>query len=310
MIDKKITQKCSGGNIRPPRVFDDIADECDDKGARIRAWVFTVNNYTEENYTEVCNLKYKYLIVGREIGKKNGTPHLQGYIEFKDGKTFSRMKKLIPRAWLGIRKGTPEQASDYCKKDCHFFEDGTISKQGARQDLIELKERIFEGESVCKIAIENPILYHQYGRTLNYLEDLRMRKLHRSEMTQGYWIYGSTGTGKSEIAFENYSCDTHYIWKYDNGWNDGYCQQDTVIIDEFRGQIKFSELLSMCDKHPNCFISRRCREPLPFISKKVIITSSLHPKDVFKNLSINDSMDQLYRRFKIFCSDTDEISLN
>ena len=168
---------------------------------------------------------------------------------------------------------------------------------------MEMKNRIFNGETVANITLENPIMYHQYGRTLNYIEDLRMRNLFRTEMTVGYWIYGSTGTGKSEIAFENYKPDTHYIWKYDNGWNDGYCQQETVIIDEFRGQLKFSELLMMCDKHANCFVSRRCREPLPFISKRIIITSSLHPSDVYNNLAASDSMEQLYRRFKIICSD-------
>ena len=128
----------------------------------IRAWVFTVNNYTEENYTEVLKLEYKYLCVGREVGAKNGTPHLQGYIEFKDGKTFTKMKKLLPRAWLGIRKGTPEQASDYCKKESQYFEDGTISKQGARKDLMEMKNRIFNGDefkyslNLCRDRITYP----------------------------------------------------------------------------------------------------------------------------------------------------------
>jgi len=30
------------------------------------------------------------------------------------------------------------------------------------------------------------------------------------------------------------------------------------------------------------------------------VTSALHPREVFKNLSANDSMEQIYRRFKIY----------
>jgi len=245
--------------------------------------------------------------VGREVGE-SGTPHLQVYIEFNEGISMSQLKKRLLCKTLHCepRYGTAEQASDYCKKDGDYFEKGSLSKQGARQDLCELKDKILNGSSVADIAMDNPVVYHQYGRTLNFIEDLKMRKLHRSEMTLGYWIYGSTGTGKSEMVFENYHPDTHYIWKYDNGWNDGYAQQDIVIIDEFRGQLRFSELLAMCDKHPNCFVNRRGREPLPFISKKVIITSSLHPSEIFTKLAKNDSMKQLYRRFKIFCSDKNE----
>lgn len=301
MKKEKITQKCPGGNIRPPGTWNDVEiDEDFDGTARYRAWVFTLNNYTEDEYNMICDMKYKYLIVGREVGKKNGTPHLQGHIEFKDGKSFTKMKKLLPRAWLGVRKGTPEQASDYCRKECQYFENGTMSKQGARRDLDDLRNRIMDGTSVCEIALENPIYFHQYGRTLNYLEDLRMRKLHRSEMTLGIWYFGNTGCGKSHKAFENFNTNTHYVWKYDNNWNDGYEQQDTVIIDEFRGQMPMNNLLTMVDKHPNCYVSRRNREPLPFISKKVIVTSSMEPKDIWTKLAEEDKLDQLYRRFKIY----------
>lgn len=74
--------------------------------------------------------------------------------------------------------------------------------------------------------------------------------------------------------------------------------QETVIINEFRGGILFSELLELVDKWPKQ-VRRRNREPLPFISKNVIITSALHPKDVYHNISENDSFAQLERRFEI-----------
>ena len=116
-------------------------------------------------------------------------------------------------------------------------------------------------------------------------------------MTEGIWYYGETGCGKSEKAFENYNPSTHY--KYTEEWWDGYTGQDTLIIDELRGDtLRFREILALVDKHPH-YVKRRCREPIPFLAKQVIITSALHPKDIFTNLNADDKLDQLYRRFKI-----------
>jgi len=118
-------------------------------------------------------------------------------------------------------------------------------------------------------------------------------------MTEGIWYIGETGAGKSHKAFEGYSPETHYVYPYDNDWCDGYMQQETMIINEFRGQIPYSRLLELVDKWPAA-LRRRGREPMPFLSKRIIVTSKMHPRDVYKNLSEHDTLDQLIRRFKIF----------
>lgn len=258
---------------------------------------FTLNNYTEEEYETIKNWSCKYLVVGKEVGE-NGTPHLQGYVEWKSSKLLSTLKNLNNRIHWERRQGTALQASTYCKKDNDFIEIGTISSQGKRTDLIELKEKIFEGKAVDEVVLEDPHTYHLYGRTLNKIEELALRKKFRTEQTIGEWYYGETGVGKSHKAFEGFHPDTHYVYPYDNGWWDGYKGQDIVIINDFRGQISYGELLNLVDKWPHQ-VRRRNREPLPFISKKVIITSSIHPDMVYKNLSKEDKLDQLYRRFKI-----------
>jgi hypothetical protein len=118
-------------------------------------------------------------------------------------------------------------------------------------------------------------------------------------MTKAEWIYGSTGTGKSHYAFNNYSPDTHYLYPNDGGWWDGYTGQEIVIINEFRGGIMYSELLELLDKWPKT-VRRRGREPVPFLAKLVIITSSLHPKNIYQGvLEKDDSIDQLLRRIKV-----------
>lgn len=259
---------------------------------------WTLNNYNDEDVETIKNWDCKYLIFGREIGE-NETPHLQGYVEWKSSKKFSTLKNLHNKIHWEKRMGSPSEAANYCKKqDKNYFEKGIISSQGERTDLNEIKESILNGKKVDEIALEKPIIYHQYGRTLNKIEDLVMRKNHRKNITKGMWIYGSTGTGKSTKAYENYDESTHFDLINDRGWWDGYHQQENVIINDFRGWIDYDMLLKIVDWTP-LKVPRRGREPMPFTSKFVYITSSLHPKDVYCNRHDRDSIEQLYRRFRI-----------
>lgn len=275
-----------------------------DRGSR--DWCFTYNNYTEEGEKQLKEASiFTYIIFGHEICPTTGTPHLQGYFEMKDAKTVTALtKKYLPK---GVRldraKGTAEENKKYCSKEGKdIFEKGKPKEQGKRSDLETLANEIRNGRSVDNICVERPHLYHQYGRTLHRLEDIYLRDQFRKWMTTCDWYYGPTGIGKSHKAFENFDPKKCYVWKDDNGWQDGYTGQETVIINEFRGEITYKKLLELIDKHP-CEVKRRGREPAPFLAKHIIITSSLHPKEVYHNLSVNDRLEQLERRVKIYTKD-------
>lgn len=94
-----------------------------------RFWCFTVNNPTEADGQHIEEAHDKgqleYLVIGREVGAE-GTPHLQGYLILKKQGRMSAVRKMLPRAHLEQAKGTPEQASDYCKKDCDYREWGVL----------------------------------------------------------------------------------------------------------------------------------------------------------------------------------------
>lgn len=160
--------------------------------------------------------------------------------------------------------------------------------------------------SVDQIAEEYPMLFHQYGRTLSKLEDIALRKRSRQWMTQGIWYWGPTGVGKSHQAFKDFDPSTHYVWKNDKGWQDGYTGQETVIINDFRGELPYNELLQLVDKWPHT-LSRRGREPVPFLAKTVIITSSLPPEDCYRRRAAEDSIEQLNRRFIVKEMDAAEV---
>lgn len=271
--------------------------------SRTRGYCFTLNNYTTSDVSRLSSVidlprpLVIYLVFGEETAPTTGTPHLQGFIYFKNAQDFNAVKKVLgPTAHIEVMKGTPEQASTYCKKDGKYYEFGVSPNQGKRSDLEEVYQQVRDGVDIDTIVMENPDAYNRAHRVLNRMEDIVMRKKRRTERTLGEWVYGGTGTGKSHYAFSHQDA---YVYPYDNGWWDSYKQQDVVIFDEFRGQIPFNELLRIVDIHPNYSVRRRGREPMPFTSKKVIITSALPPWEVYKNLDQGDSLAQLYRRFTI-----------
>lgn len=295
--------------------------------SKCRAFVFTINNYTDEVVEALHSYECRYLVYGKEVGE-SGTPHLQGYVEHKDALTYSAFNKKLglkkggPFASCKKREGTPKQAAGYCKKGkeelqtrdgtssyCQFYENpsktwdgferGTISEQGQRTDIQEVINDIMEGNTIPdEICVNDAMFYHQYGRTCNKAFDILKRKQFRNWMTEGIWYHGPTYAGKSHQAFEGYSPDTHYIWSnYERLQT--YKGQEIIIINELRRHdISYSFLLQLIDKWP-MYIPYKGEEPYPLLAKKVIITSSLPPTKIFDSLDKDDNINQLLRRINV-----------
>lgn len=104
-----------------------------------RYWVFTLNNYTEEEEAFIrASVEREdtlaYLAYGREVGE-NGTPHLQGHLELTKRQTLRQVKALLsPRVHLEIRRGTFQESEDYCSKDgdFHSFGERVLFRTGNR----------------------------------------------------------------------------------------------------------------------------------------------------------------------------------
>jgi len=242
-----------------------------------------------------------YMGYGNETCPTTGKKHRQGVVIWKSPCTIAAKAKKWG-CYFGSMKGTVKQAVAYCKKEGDYHEWGRIPAPGTRTDLSVIARQIKEGKKVDDIMRDDPNVYHMYKRTFKDIEDYEMRQKFRTEMTEGIWIYGPTGSGKSHYALRDYTPSTHFLFRDDNGWWDGYQGQDTVVINDFRGGIKYSEMLQIVDKWPY-FVKRRGREPMPFLSKKVIVTSSVRPEECYSNVYGNDSIDQLLRRFKVYTMD-------
>lgn len=99
-----------GGNTKTPTVNP------------AKRWCFTLNNYTEEEYetiNHICSKICTYHIIGKEVGEQ-GTPHLQGYLEFKTKARPKSKFKFTNKIHWEKAKGTRESNELYCKKGGNY----------------------------------------------------------------------------------------------------------------------------------------------------------------------------------------------
>ena len=273
-------------------------------GKGTRAFVITNWNCNTAEWYEKNKLQVRFVAFGDEVCPQTGRKHHQCFVYYHNQRSDSVKNLGIIGSEFGDihcyvkpMKGNFVQNESYCSKEKLYTKLGDEPKQGFRGDIKETVDEIVKRNiDVDTIALEDPAFYHQYGRTLREVEAIALRKRWRTEMTEGIWYQGPTGVGKSHRAFNGYNPDTHFIKNIEDDWWDGYKGQEIVIINEFRGQIRYGELLDLIDKWPKT-VKWRNREPVPFLAKKVIITSSKHPSEIYSNF--DDKLDQLYRRIKI-----------
>lgn len=97
---------------------------------RARRWTLTINNPVYEDkrtYFNTLTLECHKYIFALETGK-SGTPHIQGYVSFKNAKSFSAMKKKYPTAHIEAAKGDEKSNFKYCSKDGDYITNMTFDE--------------------------------------------------------------------------------------------------------------------------------------------------------------------------------------
>lgn len=251
-------------------------------------WVFTINNWDDATVDRLRQLgadasRTKYLVFGYETAPTTGTQHLQGFITFAKRTTMANAKANISeRSYLAIARGSPAQASKYCKKDDNNYEEfGQITGgQGSRTDLQNASIMARDGKSLREIFYEYPdtvVKYHSGLRTGISLS--RTREKDRVPEIKVLW--GETGTGKSRRVREWVSEDELYNHT-GTSWFDHYNGELAVLFDDFDGSwFKLHYLLKLLDRYKmwapikGAFVLWNPRH--------IYITSNLHPEDWYPN---------------------------
>jgi len=142
-------------------------------------------------------------------------------------------------------------------------------------------------QRVLDVIQSNPNMWRSV-RALLAVRLLAMPK--RSIRTQLYYFWGSTGTGKTTAA----SRAGDVYWHDGSSWWDNYDQQETVIVDEYRGSFPVQMLLKLGDGTP--FKVPVKGGYVEFNSARVVFCSNLSPGEaVFKY--DGPTNDALARRF-------------
>jgi len=252
-----------------------------------KTWVFTLNNYTQDEYSAICSKlssSCSYAIVGKEVGS-NGTPHLQGYLRSRTQLDCARLKQdlLNSRCHVEKARGAAGVNRQYCSKDGDYWESGKCPgvKVGKSRDELatEFVSRMAGGaDGLRTFADDNPGTYLFSGHNMlrNYL---RCQPAISRPDVSVEWHWGPPGAGKSRYAHEQ--LPNAYIKDPRTKWWNGYQLESEVIIDDFGPNgIDINHLLRWFDRY-KCFVEVK-GDMIPLYATKFIVTSNFHPSSLFK----------------------------
>lgn len=257
-------------------------------GPNSRNWCYTLNNYTDEDIKKCQEIQCRYHTYGMEIGEK-GTPHLQGYIVFKDSKGLVGVQRFLGNAHWETAKGNHKQASDYCKKDRNYWEFGELPAQGKRTDIHNAVSTLNK-HGIKRVALDHPHIFVKYSRGLRDYQ-LVTSEPYTHPTVRGIWIYGPPGTGKSHAA-RHFDPDL-YI-KPQNKWWDGYDKQATVLLDDLDTSVLGHYLKIWADKWSCTGETKGGTVQLQH--KIFVVTSNYSIEELFEDLNMREA---IARRFKV-----------
>lgn len=273
------------------------------KQTKSRNYVFTINNYDAEilkKFTHIAESlqKHKYICYGLEVAPTTGMKHIQGYIQLSDNQGFKFLHNYFDLEKDGKQikfhiqpaNGTLKENQTYTSKAGEWFEYG-VPKRAGRSDLTNLRNLISEKPWNLRNIIREECTNLQQVRYVEILQKYQFTQRDPDTPPKVFWIYGSTGIGKSKLAYDSFEsvCAVSDLkWPGDN-----YNQEECLLIDDYREEdMKFNVLLRITDRYPYKLAVKGSSVELnsPFI----VITSPYSIDNAFK--FINEDLEQLRRR--------------
>ncbi len=271
-----------------------------------RSWCITVNNY---EYIPTALPEYgRYCILAKEhstnitqdpsrtaITEYTVTPHLQGYLELTRPCRMTHVQNwLHSKAHLEVRRGTRDQARNYCKKeDSHPLELGEWKlTPGKRNDIHALFKDAKKLKPLIAIAKKHKGTYMRYYKGVQHVQQLFGRPPLRHDLQVSLFL-GIPDSGKTWTAHAD-DPDLYALPLGKDMWFDNYMGQKTILIDDFCGEMPLVDLLRLLDIYPillpvkGCFVWLR--------ATRIVITSNTPLEEWYDYVGRRDSLAALSRR--------------
>ncbi len=263
--------------------------------SRSTTWLYTINNPPANiNHVIMGWSGTKYNIWQLERGE-SGTPHMQGYVIFKNQRRLEEVLNVYRAAHWEVRRGSHEQAKLYCSKaETRIGPGGETGKEpapGARNDLLDIKNMVDNGSGMLDVAEAHFGTYIRNHRGLSVYAGMK-RARQRNWPTKTYVYHGASGSGKTRRVTDEAGEDAYWMMKPSSStvFFDGYDGQENVVIDEFYGWIPLDLLKRMCDRYP--LLVNTKGGSTQFLAKKIFITSNSRPENWYRV-----GLQELERRF-------------
>lgn len=271
-------------------------------------WCFTYNNpacLPQALWHRLSGGGATYGIWGEETAPTTGTPHWQGYLEFEKIKRKTQVIALCEGMHIEYRKGTQQQAIDYCKglsagktpnEVVHEFGTPTTNVPGRRNDIHDAVATL-RSRGMSAVAEEHDDVLVKYHRGLNIIQTFLPRL--PKPVPQVILLFGPSDTGKTKCFFDE--CPVEDYWRQpitDGIWFDGYHGQKYALFDDFDGK---------CSKWPLRFVLQVLdRYPLDvpikggftqWIPERIYITTNFFPRNWYDWSDREQQWPSLIRRF-------------
>jgi len=143
---------------------------------KVRRHRWTWNNYTEADVEHLKSFSEKdcdYIVFGREIAPTTGTPHLQGYVEWRNGTSGQTLQNKFGsnKIWVFTCQAARDFNIKYCKKGEQPKDEwNTLKDKGSNYGLnADIVELTFKEKHQGK-ASEFTALYEAMLDTPDYAE--------------------------------------------------------------------------------------------------------------------------------------------
>jgi len=234
-----------------------------------------------------------YLVYQLEQGE-NGTIHWQGYVEFKRQTRLTTAKNLLGSNTIHLeaRRGTGQEASNYCQKDDSRVQGSVpiilgvirLPTPGKRNDLLEFKDAVKNGKRKRDLVDNHYGTLARYPKFYNTLT--LMNRPRTIEAPQVILLIGEPGLGKTRYVYERHLADDElYVAPLSNGtpWYDEYDGHEAVLLDDFSGSsshMQLVTLLRLIDRYPVMVPTKGAH--CWFQPRTIYITTNILPKDWYK----------------------------